>query len=665
MDNNHTDKTGEENRIKELRELIKYHNLRYYNDDNPEISDFEYDMLYKELVELEKKFAADTTNSPTTQVGASLPSSTQAEGTVRHSVPMLSLENSYNKEDVEKFINKAKGDGISFTVEPKMDGAAVSITYENGSLTLGATRGDGVTGEIITRNVKTIQSLPHKISHKDELIIRGEIFMPKNVFEKLNEGRGAEGKPLFANPRNAAAGSLKLLDSEETAKRGLDIRIYGIDSETGKQSHSEDMDYCKSMKLPVNELNRLCFNLEEVIQALDDIEKVRFTLPYEIDGAVIKVNEYEKRKELGSTGKFPRWAIAYKYAALQATTVLKGVAFQVGRTGSITPVAELEPVLLSGSTISRATLHNEDEIKRLGVMIGDTVFIEKGGEIIPKIVKVVEDKRPADAKEIIFPSSCPECGVEVIKPEGEVRWRCVNPDCKARVKAMLSQFVSRNAMDIDGMGDSIINDLVDEERLKKYADIYTLTKEELAKREKMGERSAQKLVAAIEKSRSQPFDRVLFAMGLPQVGTSTSKVLASHFGSMDKLTASSKEELISIPDVGDKTADMLIETFATERFKDMLASLKAIGLSMEADTPKEAAKSPITGKTFLITGTLSAPRKEVEDRIVSMGGKLLSAVSKNLDYLIAGEKAGSKLTKAQSLGVAVLSEDDFEKLISG
>jgi DNA ligase (NAD+) len=379
---------------------------------------------------------------------------------------------------------------------------------------------------------------------------------------------------------------------------------------------------------------------------------------------VIKVNSYSQRKVLGSTGKFPRWAVAYKYTALQATTVLRSVSFQVGRTGAITPVAELEPVLLSGSTISRATLHNEDELKRLGVMVGDTVFIEKGGEIIPKIVSVMLEKRPADAQQINFPEACPSCGGAVEKTEGEARWRCINPLCKDRLKAMLSHFVSRNAMDIDGMGDSIVSALVDEARLEKFADIYSLTTTELAKRDKMGSRSAQKLVAAIEASKARPFERVLFAIGLPQVGANTSKLLAANFPDIDTLMAAKRDELTAINDIGDKTADGLVQIFATAEFRQMVDELKAIGLTMIATKKAEPVSSPISGKSFLITGTLSVGRKEMEERIAGLGGRVASSVSKNLNYLIAGEKAGSKLTKAQSLGVQVLTEAEFEAMMT-
>ncbi|MDR2869407.1 MAG: NAD-dependent DNA ligase LigA, partial [Deferribacteraceae bacterium] len=613
-------------------------------------------------------------DSPTQKVGAAVAptESTDApesslraiDGGIRHAIPMLSLENSYNREDVAKFVSKAADGKTTFTVEPKMDGAAVSITYEDGKLTLAATRGDGVMGEEITHNVLTIKALPHQIAHNGTLVVRGEIFMPKDVFEKLNDARAKLGQPLFANPRNAAAGSMKLLDSAEAARRGLDMRVYDVASSTNLPSHSANLEYCGSLGLPINDLNRVCHNLDEILAALDAIEQLRFSLPYEIDGAVIKVNEYTKRSAMGSTGKFPRWAVAYKYAALQATTILKSVTFQVGHTGEITPVAELEPVQLSGSTISRATLHNEDQIARLGVMIGDTVFIEKGGEIIPKIVKVVLDARPTTAQAITFPAECPICGMPLSKPDGEARWCCNNPECAGRVKATLAKFASREAMDIDGMGPALIDALVDEGRISKFADIYSLQAAELAKRDKMGSRSAQKLVAAIEKSKSQPFSRVLYAMSLPRVGVNTSKLLSSNFKNIDQLMAATRTDLVSIADIGDKTATILLQTFATEAFQDMVASLREIGLNMAAAEAPQAVESAITGKSFLITGTLSVPRKTMEDRIESLGGKLLSSVSKNLNYLIVGENAGSKLTKAESIGVPVLSEDDFEKMLA-
>lgn len=653
-----------EERIKWLTETILYHNRRYYIDDSPEISDGEYDSLYRELEELERAHPdLAQPDSPVKSVGAA-----STKGDVRHAIPMLSLENSYNKADVEKFITKMLSESeerVTFTVEPKMDGAAVSITYENGSLALAATRGDGVTGEDITANTRTINSLPKTIDYKDTLIIRGEVFMPKAEFQRLNRQRGEEGLPLFANPRNAAAGSLKLLDSAVAAERALDIRVYAVDSDTGKVTQADDMEFCKNLGLPVNELNALREDLSGVYESLDRIEGLRFALPYEIDGAVIKVNEYSVRNEAGSTGKFPRWAIAFKYPAMQVTTTLKNVHFQVGRTGAVTPVAELEPVLLSGSTVSRATLHNEDEIARLGVMTGDTVFIEKGGEIIPKVVSVVRDKRPADARPIVFPEKCPECETMLIKPEGEVRRRCPNRRCPARVKAAILHFVSRNAMDMEGFGDVLVNALVDEGRLKTPADIYTLKQEELETRERMGKKSSEKLIAAIEKSKEQPFSRVLFAMGLPQVGVSMAKVLASGFGSMEALMGADMEKLTNIPDVGEKTAGFILDAFKDGDFQELLSKLKASGLKFEGGVPEVSMDSPISGKSFLITGTLSRSRKDVEDQIMSLGGRVASGVSKTLDYLIVGDKPGSKLDKAHKLGVKVISEDGFAALMRG
>ncbi len=652
-------------RMAELAELIRYHDSRYYNDNAPEISDYEYDGLVKELSELERMYPqfADPA-SPTQKVGGSAPQ----EKKLRHSVPMLSLENSYNRDDVDRFLDKLKQasyDSLVLVVEPKMDGAAVSLTYTGGVLTLAATRGDGITGEDITANMRRVKDLPRRIDVAGELIVRGEVYMPRDVFHRLNRERADEGLPLFANPRNAAAGSLKLLDSELFAERGLSMMIYAVDTPTGSKTHWEDLMMCAKLGFPVNELNSLCEDTAAVHRKLDEIEALRFALPYDIDGAVIKVNSYPLRDMLGSTGKFPRWAIAYKYPAVQATTVLKGVTFQVGRTGVVTPVAELEPVLLSGSTVSRATLHNEDEIARLGVKIGDTVFVEKGGEIIPKVVKVLEEKRPADARAIIFPENCPSCGSRLVKPDGEVRWRCVNPACKSRLRGVLRHFASRDAMDIEGMGDVLINALVDDERLKEVADIYTLTAEELSVRERMGKKSAAKLAEAIEASKGREFARVLFAIGLPQVGISTARTLAEEFGSMRAIMSATKEQLMAVNDVGEKTADLLIHTFNGAGFNELIEKLSSIGLNMSQDFARTAVESSISGKTFLITGTLSKGRKEVEDHIRSLGGKISGSVSKNLDYLIAGDKAGSKLEKANKLGVKVISEEEYNRLVEG
>jgi DNA ligase (NAD+) len=643
--------------MKELVDLILHHNERYYNQNDPEISDYEYDMLYKELTGLEKAYPdLVLPNSPTRAVGAR-----PKNLGLKHSVPMLSLENSYNREDVEHFISKTAGAGISYNVEPKMDGAAVSLTYSRGRLELALTRGDGITGEDITSNMQRVKTVPSKIDFKGELIVRGEVFMPKEAFERLNIERSASAQPLFANPRNAAAGSLKLLDGDVFEKRSLEMMVYTVDTLTGSVTHTEDLEFCGKLGFNINPLNKRCAGIDEVFKQVDAIEKVRFSLPYQIDGAVIKVNEYEQRKKLGSTGKFPRWAVAYKYPAEQVSTILRDVTFQVGRTGVVTPVAELAPVALSGTTISRATLHNEDEIRRLGVMIGDTVFIEKGGEIIPKVVKAIIERRPPDARPIVFPENCPECGGKLQRPEDEARYRCVNSQCKARVKGLIKQFVSRNAMDIDGFGDSLIDALTDEGRLNSPADLYTLNASELAERKKLGERSAAKLVAAIKNSLAQPFSRSLFSLGIPQVGVSMARVLAAEFGDIKTLMTADRDRLVQIGDIGEKTADMLIAAFNDSAVLELIENLEKAGVNFKEERAPQIQTS-ITGKSFLITGTLSRPRADVEDDIRSKGGTVSSSVSKNLDYLIAGEKAGSKLTKAQSLGVKVISEAEYENL---
>jgi DNA ligase (NAD+) len=643
--------------MKELVELILHHNERYYNQNDPEISDYEYDMLYKELTGLEKAYPdLVLPNSPTRAVGAR-----PKNLGLKHSVRMLSLENSYNREDVERFISKTVGAGISYNVEPKMDGAAVSLTYNGGRLELALTRGDGITGEDITSNMQRVKTVPSKIDFTGELIVRGEVFMPKEAFEHLNSERSASAQPLFANPRNAAAGSLKLLDGDIFEKRSLEMMVYTVDTLTGSASHTEDLEFCGKLGFNINPLNKRCADADGVFKQIDAIEKVRFSLPYQIDGAVIKVNEYGQRKKLGSTGKFPRWAVAYKYPAEQISTLLKDVTFQVGRTGVVTPVAELAPVALSGTTISRATLHNEDEIRRLGVMIGDTVFIEKGGEIIPKVVKVIVERRPPDARPIVFPESCPECGGKLQRPEDEARYRCVNSLCKARVKGLIKQFVSRNAMDIDGFGDSLIDSLTDEGRLKSPADLYTLNVSELAERKKLGERSAAKLVLAIKNSLAQPFSRSLFSLGIPQVGVSMARVLAAEFGDMKTLMAAGRDRLVRVGDIGEKTAEMLTAAFKDPALLELIENLEKAGVNFKEERAPQIQTS-ITGKSFLITGTLSRPRGDVEDEIRSKGGIVSSSVSKNLDYLIAGEKAGSKLAKAQSLGIKVISETEYGAL---
>ncbi|MBQ3033290.1 MAG: NAD-dependent DNA ligase LigA [Deferribacterales bacterium] len=651
-------------RIIELTEKLNLYNKAYYNDANPLVSDVEYDNLYRELKDLEEQYPQYVQSDSPTKKPGTLPDGKSK--IVRHEYPMLSLENSYSKGDVKEFLNRIKKvlpGKVLFTVEPKMDGAAVTFTCDKGYIISAATRGDGTIGEDITRNALFITNLPKNINYNGKLTLRGEVIMPKSVFAELNKQRKEEGLTLFANPRNAAAGSLKLLDENQARERKLSVFIYGVDGVSERKTHDEDLTFCSELGLPVNSLRFLCYNEDDIFQALDEIEEIRFSLPYDTDGAVIKINDYSLREVLGATAKFPRWALAFKYPAAQVTTKLRGVSFQVGRTGTVTPVALLEPVFLSGSTVSKATLHNEDEIKRLGIMIGDTVFVEKGGEIIPKVVKVQEALRPKDALEIIFPESCPVCGQPLYSTLEESGIRCVNDLCPAIVKGTIEHFASRGAMDIKGLGEKIIDELYEAGLLSSITHIYALSKDDLKNREGWGESSADNLLASIEQSKNQPFEKVLFALGFRHVGATSAKLLAETFGSMEALMEASVEDLKSVKGVGMQTATSLWNGLRDRKTLETINVLKEHGISM-AMVERESRSGRLNGKYFLITGTLSKPRKHFENLITLNGGIVATGVTKKLNYLLAGEKAGSKLEKATSLGVSVIDEKEFLQMIS-
>lgn len=652
-------------RVKYLTEQLNKYKQAYYNQDNPLISDMEYDKLYKELEDLEARYPEYVqADSPVKNVGASVENKSKE---VTHEVRMYSLDNSYSRKDIEEFYTRLKKlisvDSL-LTVEAKMDGAAVSITYNNGIIELGATRGDGISGEDITENIKQISNLPEKIEYKGRLIVRGEVIMSKEVFKRLNLERSGMGQSLFANPRNAASGSLKLLDSREVARRQLEIYIYDVAlCDNDFESHKEALDFCKSQGLPVNSIFYLCKDLEEVSKALDEIEEKRFSLSYDIDGAVIKANSIDARHEAGFTAKYPRWAIAYKYVAVQATTILEDVVFQVGRTGAVTPVAVLKPVLLSGSVVSRASLHNEDEIKRLNIKIGDTVFIEKGGEIIPKVVKVQEELRPEDARSIDFPEKCPVCNSDLYISEDDAKRRCINAECPALIKGSIIHFASRDAMDIKGLGERVVEELFEAGLISNYADIYLLKKEDLENRDGWGSLSAENLINAIEESKKIPFVRVFYGLGLRYVGITAARLIVEKFGTMDNILKASYNDLESVKGIGSETAKSVKTLLSDDRVIEIINRLKSYGLQMSMDEKDIVKGGSLEGKTFLITGTLDKPRKEYEQLVISNGGKLLSAVSKNLDYLIVGKDAGSKLAKAEKLGVKTLSQDEFLSMI--
>ncbi|WP_022851940.1 NAD-dependent DNA ligase LigA [Limisalsivibrio acetivorans] len=650
-----------ENRYHELVEKLNRHNKLYYIENAPEISDEEYDTLYKELERIEVEHPGLKVDySPTQRVGAG---EVDSIDTVTHEVKMLSLDNTYNEEELRSFllgVIDAVGHNVSFTVEPKIDGASVSLTYENGKLVRGATRGDGSVGEEITHNVRTIPSIPLTIDDERRLVVRGEVFMPVNSFESLNEERERNEQALFANPRNAAAGSLKLKDSTEAAKRKLDMFTFGLDVGRGDDHHS-DLKYLKELGFNVNKRLTLCKEIDEVIDAVIAIENERDSLDYEIDGAVVKVNEYHIQEELGQTIKAPKWAKAYKYPAERVKTRLEDVQFQVGRMGTVTPVAYLEPVKVSGSTVSRATLHNADEIERLGVRVGDIVALEKGGDVIPKIIRVYEDERKGDERGIVFPEECPSCSSRLVRESAY--YKCVNPECPAIVRGALQHFASRNAMDIEGLGEKLIDRLVDEGMLSTPDDIYRLDYDKLRGMDRLGEKSVENLADAIEKSKEKPFSKVLYGIGIPSVGIKTAEVLAEEFGSIDALMDADLQSLERVHSIGTLVAEDIVKTLSESRVQRLIEGLKDAGLKFSAE--KKQTGSTLEGLKFLFTGKLSKSRKDYEDSVKAEGGRIISSVSKNLDYLVVGEDAGSKLEKAQKLGVKTINEDEFNKLLQG
>ncbi len=661
-------------RMEELREEIREHDYRYYVRAEPTISDQEYDSLFKELEKLESENPdLVTPDSPTQRVGTDL---TKEFKPVTHLIPMLSLANTYNEDELFDFDRRVrdglpKGETVEYVVEPKIDGASVSLHYIDGYLVTAATRGDGVVGEEITTNVKTIRSVPLRLSRNtsfpysfSNIEVRGEIFMKLEDFLKLNKQREEKGEKLFANPRNSSAGTLKLQDPQVVAKRPLNIFTYTLISlEENYESQYENLQILKKLGFNVNPEFRLCKNIDAVIEACNRLEGKRNSLEYEVDGAVIKVNSLRQQRILGNIAKSPRWAVAFKFKAKQAFTRLNKITWQVGRIGTVTPVAELEPVFLAGSTISRATLHNIDEIRRKDIREGDKVIIEKGGDVIPKIVSVVKAERPLKSKPVQPPSKCPVCKSPLFKPEGEVAYYCENTECPAQIKGRLEHFAARSAMDIEGLGTALINLFVEMGFLHTYADIYDLKnrRKELITIERLGEKSIDNLLGAIEGSKKQPFAKVLFAIGIRYVGSGAAKKLADHFNSIDELISSKEEKIESIHDIGPSISQSVIKFFKDRHNRKIIERLKKHGLNFTSEK-KTGKVTFFTGKTFVLTGTLgSFSREEASDKIVMFGGKVTSTVSKNTDYLLCGENAGSKLTKAEKLGVLILNEKDFIK----
>lgn len=657
-------------RIKELREKTEYYAKKYYDDDNPEISDFEYDMLMVELRNLEKEYPELITKESLTQkVGGHVKEGFEK---VTHEVPLQSLQDVFSLEDVEDFDirmhQKAKENGIEevkYVVETKIDGLSAALEYKDGILVRGATRGNGLVGEDVTKNLKTVKTIPHKIDEKINITVRGEVFISKKDFEEMNQERQENDEELFANARNAAAGSLRQLDSKITAKRPLDIYIFNVQKIEGKEfnSHYEELEYLEKLGFNVNPVRIPCTNIEEVKKAIQKIGEMREELTFGIDGAVIKINNLKFREILGTTVKVPRWAVAYKYPPETKETILKDIVCQVGRTGVITPMAILEPVKVAGSTISKTTLHNEDFIKEKDLKIGDTVVIQKAGDVIPEISKVVKEKRTGKEKDFEMPRVCPVCGAEAIREEGEAAVRCTGIECPAKLFRNLVHFVSREAMNIDGLGENIIQQLLEKHLIENIADIYSLSFEEIASLKKNGKKFAQNLKNSIENSKQNDLYRLITALGIRHVGGKASKLLAKKYKTLQALAEAKFEELQEMNDIGEVMANSIVEFFAQEQTKDLLKRLEDAGINTKA-IEEETTDNRFEGQTFVLTGSLQKfTRKEAEDLIEKFGGKTSSSVSKKTNYVLAGEDAGSKLTKAQSLGVNIISEEEFENLI--
>ncbi len=668
------DRKGAARRAAELRDLITHHRKRYYVDDDPEISDAEYDRLERELAEIENTWPdLVTPDSPTRRVGGE-PS--DAFETFRHTTPLLSLDNAYTEEELREWearlLRLLGDDRPTYVVEPKVDGFAISVHYRDHLLARGVTRGDGTVGEDVTPNVRTIRSIPLRIlgSHPN-IEARGEVYMPRESFDELNRQRLAAEQPPFANPRNAAAGSVRLLDPRITAQRRLECFFYSLEAGDDRglpRSHTESLALMRELGLRTNPLNEPCENLDAVLGYIRRLEKRRHDLGYEIDGVVVKVDRFDQREEAGATSKFPRWAIAFKYAAEQATTRIDNIIVQVGRTGALTPVAALEPVQLAGTTVSRASLHNEDEVNRKDVRVGDTVLIEKAGEIIPQVIKVIETKRPKGTQPFVMPKKCPSCGSAVVREEDEAASRCTGAVCPARQREIVLHFARRGAMDIQGLGDALVEQLLGQNLIKDVADLYHLELETLAGLERMGEKSARNLLEQIEASKQRPLRSLLFALGIRHAGERAARVLASRLGSLERLMAATEEELEAIEEIGPKTARSLVTFFEQQGNVELIQRLREAGVNVEAtDDERPAAvseRSPFAGKTVVLTGTLPGrSRKEAKELIERLGGRVSGSVSPKTDLVIAGEAAGSKLDKAKKLGIPVLSPADLERLL--
>jgi len=662
-----------EKEIEKLREEIRRHEYLYYVLNQPEISDFEFDKLMRRLRDLEEQHPAlAVPDSPTQRVGGQ---PAEEFHKVRHSAVMLSLDNTYSVDELADFDRRVRElsgrSAVEYVAELKLDGLSMALTYENGVLAHGVTRGDGQVGEEVTGNVKTIRSLPLRIETKKldaigrpkRFEVRGEVIMTRQAWEAANAQREAAGEARFANPRNAAAGSMRQLDPRIVAERKLDVYLYQllVDGRPPLARHSKTLDAIAQMGFKVNPHRKLCRSFDELLAYIQDWETKRDSLDYEIDGIVVKVDDTRLWEELGTTAKSPRWAVAYKYAARQATTVVKDIRPQVGRTGTLTPVADLEPVDVGGVTVSHATLHNMDEIERLGVKIGDTVLIQRAGEVIPQVLKVVKQAR--DGREFRMPKKCPVCGGEVHRVEGEVAYRCVNAACPAQLKESLLHFAGRRAMNIDGLGDALADQLVDKRLVRDVAGLYNLTHEQLANLERMGDKSAQNLIAEIENSKKIELARVIYAIGIRFVGERTAQFLADHFGSLEKLAQASEEELCEVEEVGPRIARSIRDYFSEKRNRDVLEKLRKAGVQFEQKRAHKA-EGKLTGKQFVLTGTLpNYSRDDAKRMIEEAGGRVTGSVSKKTDYVVVGADPGSKLEKARSLGVKTIDEAELLKLL--
>jgi len=657
-------------RAAELAEEIRRHERLYYVHGTPEITDAAFDQLMRELSALESRYPElASPDSPTRRVGGE-----PAEGfdTVEHAQPMLSLENAYSWEEAEAWLARAARvlgeEPRGFVAELKIDGLSISLRYEGGALVRGATRGDGVRGDDVTVNVRTIRAIPLRIAETEPLEVRGEVYYGKAVFERINAEREAEGEALFANPRNAAAGTIRMLDSRLVARRRLAAWLYSlVEASPMPESQSEALQRLASLGFPVHEHWRRCETFADVKAFVDEWQEKRRSLPFETDGVVVKVDSRELQRRLGSTAKSPRWALAFKYPAEEATTVVREIGVQVGRTGTLTPVAHFDAVQLAGTTVKRATLHNYEDLSRKDVRIGDTVVVEKGGDVIPKVVRVLLDRRPAEAVPFAMPSHCPVCGDPVVREEGEVATRCVNPACPAVVREALRHFCGRRAMDIEGLGERLVDQLVREGLLTDVASIYDLRAEDLAGLERWGEKSASNLIEQIQRSKGNDLSRLLFALGIRHVGEKAAKTVARRFGSLDAIAAKPASELEAAEDVGPATAEAIAAWFSHPKHRELVARLKTHGVNFESRAAAEGGDEgagALAGKTVVLTGTLPGiSREEAGARLEAAGAKVVGSVSKKTDYLVVGESAGSKLEKAKALGIRIVEWPEMEKLL--